>query len=200
MDERSAGALVFADDPRPESRSVISWMKANGIKRLAILTGDARETAESIGQEVGIDEIHAELLPAQKVALARQFRPRPMMMVGDGVNDAPIFASADVGIAMGAKGATAAGDAADLIILVDSIDRVVDAIIIARQTLKLALTAITLGIGLSVILMLIAMTGVIPPVSGALTQELVDLTTVLYALRSLRGSASSPIFADVPAE
>jgi len=198
VEGRSAGALVFADDPRPESRSVISWMRANGMKRLAILTGDARETAASIGQEVGIDEIHAELLPAQKVELARQFRPRPMMMIGDGVNDAPVLASADIGIAMGARGATAAGDAADIVILVDSLARVADAVIIGRQTMSIALTAIWIGIGLSFGLMLIAMTGVIPPVAGALIQEVVDLAAVLYALRSLRGSVSSLSVVDVP--
>jgi P-type E1-E2 ATPase len=160
------------------------------VERITILTGDARPTAESIGEAVGIDEIHAELLPGEKVRLAAELTPRPVMMVGDGVNDAPVLAAADIGIAMGAKGATAAGDAADVVILVDSLAKVVDAISIARHTLRVALTAIWIGIGLSIGLMVVAMTGVIPAVAGALVQELVDLATILYALRALRGPVS----------
>jgi len=190
VDGRFAGALVLADDPRAESRAVISWLRAGGVERITILTGDAQATAESIGAAVGIDEIHAELLPGEKVQLAAELHPRPVLMVGDGVNDAPVLAAADIGIAMGAKGATAAGDAADVVILVDSLAKVTDAIAIARHTLRVALTAIWIGIGLSVGLMLVAMTGVIPAVVGALVQELVDLATILFALRALRGPTS----------
>lgn len=190
IDGRYAGAIVLADDPRPESPSVVSWLRANGVERITILTGDARPTAESIGEAVGIDEIHAELLPGEKVRLAAELTPRPVMMVGDGVNDAPVLAAADIGIAMGAKGATAAGDAADVVILVDSLAKAVDAISIARHTLRVALTAIWIGIGLSIGLMVVAMTGVIPAIAGALVQELVDLATILYALRALRGPVS----------
>lgn len=190
VDGRFAGALVLADDPRPESPAVVSWLRASGVERITILTGDARTTAESIGAAVGIDEIHAELLPGEKVRLAAEIRPRPVLMVGDGVNDAPVLAAADIGIAMGAKGATAAGDAADVVILVDSLAKVADAVSIARHTMRVALTAIWIGIGLSIGLMLVAMTGVIPAVAGALIQELVDLATILYALRALRGPVS----------
>ena len=190
VDGRFAGALVLADDPRPESPAVVSWLRDSGVERITILTGDARTTAESIGAAVGIDEIHAELLPGEKVRLAAEMRPRPVLMVGDGVNDAPVLAAADIGIAMGAKGATAAGDAADVVILVDSLAKVADAVSIARHTMRVALTAIWIGIGLSIGLMLVAMTGVIPAVAGALIQELVDLATILYALRALRGPVS----------
>ena len=132
-------------------------------------------------------EVHAELLPAEKVALAAEMAPRPMMMVGDGVNDAPVLAAADVGIAMGARGSTAAGEAADAVVLKDSLAPVVGAAAIGRHTLQVAYTAIWIGIVLSVGLMLIATTGVIPAVVGAFTQELVDLATILYALRALTG-------------
>lgn len=170
---------------------MVSWPRANGVERIAMLTGDVEPTAAAIAGQVGIDDVHAELLPAQKVQLAAELRPGPMMMVSDGVNDAPVLAAADIGIAMGAKGATAAGDAADIVILVDSLAPVADAVAIGRRTVRVALTAIWIGIGLSVGLMLVATTGIIPAVAGALTQELVDLTTILYALRALRGPTST---------
>lgn len=190
VDGRFAGAVVLADDPRPESPAVVAWLRANGIERITMLTGDARPTAESIARQVGIDDVHAELLPPEKVRLAAELRPRPVMMVGDGVNDAPVLAASDVGVAMGAKGATAAGEAAGVVLLVDSLAKVVDAVSIGRHTLRVALTAIWIGIGLSVGLMLVAMTGAIPAVAGALVQELVDLATILYALRALGGPPS----------
>ena len=187
VDGRFAGVLVLADDPRPESAAVISWLREQGLERITMLTGDTAATAETIAKDVGIDEVHADLLPPEKVRLAAQLHPRPVMMVGDGVNDAPVLAAADIGMAMGAKGATVAGDAADIVILVDSLAKVADAVSIGRHTLRVALTAIWIGIGLSVGLMIVAMTGVIPAVAGALTQELVDLATILYALRALVG-------------
>ncbi|GAB6856542.1 heavy metal translocating P-type ATPase [Microbacterium xylanilyticum] len=187
IDGRHAGAVVLADAPRPESRGVVAWLTRNGIDRAAMLTGDAQATAASIAEAVGISEVHAELLPDDKVRLARELRPRPLMMVGDGVNDAPVLAAAEIGIAMGAKGATAAGEAADAVILVDSLAKVVHAVEIGRHTVRVALTAIGIGIAVSIALMLVAMTGVIPAVAGALIQELVDLATILYALRALRG-------------
>ncbi len=187
IDGRHAGALVLADAPRAESRGVVAWLARHGIDRVAMLTGDAHATAASIAETVGIDEVHAELLPDDKVRLARDLRPRPLVMVGDGVNDAPVLAASDVGIAMGAKGATAAGEAADAVILVDSLARVVHAVEIGRHTVRVALTAIWIGIALSITLMVVAMSGVIPAVAGALIQELVDLATILYALRALRG-------------
>jgi heavy metal translocating P-type ATPase len=190
VDGRFAGVLVLADDVRPESRAVVAWLGAHGVERVVMLTGDARPTAESIAQAVGVTEVHAELLPPEKVHLAAQLRPRPVLMVGDGVNDAPVLAAADIGIAMGAKGATAAGDAADAVILKDSLAKVVEAVAIGRHTLRVAYAAIWIGIGISIALMLVATTGLIPAVAGALIQELVDLTTILYALRALSGPPS----------
>lgn len=187
VDGRFAGTLVVADEPREESSRVISWLGRHGVERIVMLTGDSRATAASIARHLGIGEVHAELLPPEKVRLAAELQPRPMMMVGDGVNDAPVLAASDVGVAMGARGATAAGDAADAVVLVDSLVPIVDAVAVGRHTLRVALTAIWIGIALSIGLMLIAMTGVIPAVGGALLQEAVDLTTILYALRALSG-------------
>ncbi len=182
-----AGALILADDPRAESAGVIAWLRAHGVERAVMLTGDAEPTARAIAAAVGIDEVRADLLPADKVQLAAGLQPRPVLMVGDGVNDAPVLAAADVGIAMGAKGATAAGEAASVVILKDSLAGVVDAVAIGRDTLRVALSAIGIGIALSIGLMLVATTGIIPAVAGALVQELVDLATILYALRALTG-------------
>jgi len=197
IDGRFAGVLVLADDVRTESLAVVEWLGAHGVGRVVMLTGDARATAESIAHAVGITEVHAELLPPEKVHLAAELRPRPVLMVGDGVNDAPVLAAADIGIAMGAKGATAAGDAADAVILKDSLAKVVDAVSIGRHTLRVAYAAIWIGIGISIALMLVAATGVIPAVAGALIQELVDLATILYALRALTGPPSGLV---VPVE
>ncbi|WP_236968960.1 heavy metal translocating P-type ATPase [Microbacterium aurantiacum] len=182
-----AGALILADDPRAESAGVIAWLRAHGVERAVMLTGDAEPTARAVAAAVGIDEVRAELLPADKVQLAAGLQPRPVLMIGDGVNDAPVLAAADVGIAMGAKGATAAGEAASVVILKDSLAGVVDAVAIGRDTLRVALSAIGIGIALSIGLMLVATTGLIPAVAGALVQELVDLATILYALRALTG-------------
>ena len=187
IDGRFAGVLVLADDARPESPAVVAWLRAHGVERIAMLTGDAAPTAEAIAAEVGIAEVHAELLPAEKVPLASLMRPRPLLMVGDGVNDAPALAAADIGVALGAKGSTAAGDAADAVILKDSLAGVAEAVHIGRHTLRVAFTAIWIGIALSIGLMLVATTGLIPAVVGALVQELVDLATILYALRALGG-------------
>ena len=190
VDGRFAGALILADDPRPESKAVVSWLREHGVERIAMLTGDTRTTADAVARGVGITDVHAELLPAEKVHLSGGMTPRPVLMVGDGVNDAPVLAAADVGIAMGAKGATAAGEAADAVVLKDSLLGVADAVSIGRHTLRVAYVAIWIGIGLSIGLMLVATTGVIPAVAGALIQEGVDLATILYALRALSGPAT----------
>ncbi|WP_194410994.1 heavy metal translocating P-type ATPase [Microbacterium cremeum] len=188
VDGRFAGVLVLADDPRPESRTVIDWLRRHGVDGLVMLTGDAQETADAIAADLGITRVHAELLPADKVRLAAELQPRPVMVVGDGVNDAPVLAAADVGIALGARGATAAGEAADVVLLKDSLRGVADAVSVARHTLRTAYVAIWVGIVLSVGLMLVATTGVIPAVVGALIQELVDVTTILFALGALAAS------------
>lgn len=186
VDGAFAGYLVLADEIRPEAPAVIEYLRSEGVETVKMLTGDALGTAEVIAKEAGITDVMASLSPKEKVEAAADMEPRPALMVGDGVNDAPVLAAANVGIAMGARGATAAGEAADAVIVSDTLAKVADASAIAKHTMKVALTAIWIGILLSVGLMLIAATGRIPAMVGALTQEFVDLAAILYALRALK--------------
>ena len=164
---------------------MLARLNALGIRHTLMLTGDAQETAEHVAAALGIRDVQAECLPADKVAAIRQLTDRPVVMVGDGVNDAPVLAAAEVGIAMGAKGATAASESADAVVLVDDIARVADAVVIGRRTVQVALQSIWIGIAVSVALMLVASFGVIPATVGALLQEVVDLVTILAALRAV---------------
>lgn len=152
-----------------------------------MLTGDAKATADHIAAELGITRVRADCLPADKVAEVAAIAERPVIMVGDGVNDAPVLAAADVGIAMGAKGATAASESASAVILVDDISRTAKAVEIGHDTVRIALQSIWIGIIVSIGLMVIAAFGVIPATIGALLQEVVDLITILAALRAIGG-------------
>ncbi|AWB87481.1 heavy metal translocating P-type ATPase [Mycetocola zhujimingii] len=182
-----AGALLARDHLRANAKATLQRLDTLGVKRSMMLTGDAAETAQHVASELGITRVRAECLPADKVTEVSNVRERPVIMVGDGVNDAPVLAAADVGIAMGAKGATAASESADAVILVDDISRVALAVRIGRDTVQIALQSIWLGIAISVVLMTIAAFGLIPATVGAVTQELVDLTTILAALRAIGG-------------
>ena len=143
--------------------------------------------AETITSGLAIDAVRAELTPDQKVLVVLSERKAgPVMMVGDGVNDAPALAAADVGVAMGAKGAAASAEAADVVLLVDRLDRIVPAIEIARRAKFIALESVYIGIGLSTIGMIAAALGYLTPVQGALLQELIDVAVILNALRVLR--------------
>ena len=186
-----AGVIVLADQMRPDAPALVAYLRDQGVETIEMLTGDGESTAREIGAQAGIADVRYSLRPEQKVALVHDLQPRPALMVGDGVNDAPALASADVGIAMGARGATAAGEAADAVIVPDSVWKVADAHAIAKQTMRVALAAIWIGIVLSVGLMLVAATGAIPAMVGALTQEIVDLAAILYALRALSGKLPS---------
>lgn len=186
VDGSYGGALIERDAPRQNARATVDRLRSLGVTDIEMLTGDAAETAAGIAAELGIARYRAECLPADKVDRVASIARRPVVMVGDGVNDAPVLASADVGIAMGANGATAASESADAVLLVDDIGRVADAVVIARRTVSVALQSIWLGIGASVVLMVIASFGLIPAVAGALLQEAVDLATILAALRTAR--------------
>ncbi|MEN2736189.1 heavy metal translocating P-type ATPase [Microbacterium sp. X-17] len=184
---RFAGALLASDRLRSNAAATLRELSALGVTNTMMPTGDARETAEHIAGELGITRVRAECLPADKVAEVAGVAERPVVMVGDGVNDAPVLAAADVGIAMGAKGATAASESADAVILVDDIHGVARAVRIGTDTVRIALQSIWLGIAVSVVLMLIAAFGFIPATAGALIQELVDVATILAALRAIGG-------------
>lgn len=180
-----AGSLVMSDPIRRETRRTLAELKELGVTRTVMLTGDALATAEHIAAEAGLTDVRAECLPPDKVEAVRSLPLRPVMMVGDGVNDAPVLAVADVGIAMGARGSTAAGESADVVIILDDLSKAASAVRIGQRTVKVALQSIWIGIGLSVALMIAAAAGYIPAIAGALTQELVDLATILNALRAL---------------
>ena len=183
--DRFAGRIVASDRVRENARATIASLADHGVRDAMMLTGDATVTAEHIAHEVGIERVQSECLPSDKVDTVRALTRRPVIMVGDGVNDAPVLAVADVGIAMGAKGSTAASESADVVIMLDDISRTVRAVVIGQQTVRIALESIWLGIALSIGLMFVAAFGLIPATIGALLQELVDLATILNALRAI---------------
>ena len=170
---------------RPAGDPVSVRLAALGVQHTLMVTGDAEATARKVAERVGIADVRAECLPADKVAIVAAATNRPVLMVGDGVNDAPVLAAADVGIAMGARGATAAAESADIVILPDDLSRVSDAIASGSRTVQVALQSIWIGIGLSLGLMVVAAFGYLPPVSGAVLQEVVNLTTIGNALRAM---------------
>jgi P-type E1-E2 ATPase len=155
-----------------------------------MVTGDDSEVAQAIARDAGVDRVYAELTPEAKLDVVRAMRAqeslRPVLMLGDGVNDAPALALADVGIAMGSAGATVSSETADVVIAVDRVDRVLDAIRIGRRSLGIARQSVLVGIGLSLVAMGFAAFGYIPPVGGALLQEAIDVAVILNALRALR--------------
>lgn len=180
------GRILLTDHVRNNAPATLHALHDLGIRSVAMLTGDTAATAHHIAEQIGIDDVRAGLLPADKVAQIASLPVRPVAMVSDGVNDAPVLAAADVGIAMGAKGATAASESADVVIMLDDLSRVATSIAIAQRTVRIALQAIWLGITISIALMLIAVWGILPAILGAALQELVDLAAILTALRAVR--------------
>lgn len=180
------GYVSFNDRVRPEARRTMVALRAAGANHLLMISGDRRPIAETIASEVGIDQVHADCLPADKIKVLAELpaEQRPVAMVGDGINDAPSLATADVGIAMGAHGATAASESADAVVLKDDLTRVSTARQIAHDTMRVAKQAVLIGIFICTGLMVIASFGVIPAIIGAVFQEVVDTVTILYALRA----------------
>jgi heavy metal translocating P-type ATPase len=186
VEGRMVAALLLADELRRETPRAVQALRAAGVSRIVMVTGDRADSAETIGAALGLDAVLADRVPSDKVdAVATEKRLHPTLMVGDGINDAPALAAADVGIAMGARGASASSEAADVVILVDRLDRVSDAVAIARRTRAIAMQSIVAGMGLSAAAMGAAALGWLTPVAGALTQEAIDVAVILNALRAL---------------
>ncbi|MDN0115043.1 heavy metal translocating P-type ATPase [Yersinia intermedia] len=186
LDGEIAGALHLADQIRVETPRALRLLRRAGIKRIVMLTGDNQQIADTIGAAVGVDEVQAEQTPAGKQVAIESGRSLGItMMVGDGVNDAPALAAADVGVSMGVRGAAVSSEAADVVLLVDRLDRLAEALHTARLTRLIALQSVIAGMGMSAVAMLIAAFGYLPPLYGALLQEVIDVAVILNALRAL---------------
>jgi len=185
-----AGAIVMGDHVREDARALVNALHENGVGHVAMVTCDRSAVANAVGEQLGLDRVYAEQSPEDKLEIVRSLRSQPelgsIVMVGDGVNDAPALALADVGIAMGGAGATVSSETADVVILVDKIDRVAEAIAIGRSSLGIARQSILVGLGLSLAAMGVAAVGLLPPVSRALLQEGIDIAVIANALRALR--------------
>jgi len=191
VDGRLSGVVLVGDRLRSDSLDLVPHLREVGVRHVAIVTGDKASVAEAVGARLGVDRVYAEQTPEEKLDVVRALHDRPdlrgVVMVGDGINDAPALALADVGIAMGSAGATVSSQTADAVILVDRVDRVADAIRIGRRALFIARQSVLAGIGLSFLAMGVAAFGYLPPVQGALLQEAIDVGVILNALRALRG-------------
>ncbi|MDE3210272.1 MAG: heavy metal translocating P-type ATPase [Pseudomonadota bacterium] len=186
VDGAMAGVVLFADRLRIEAPRALRAFRQAGIRRIVMLTGDRADVARSIGLAAGVDEVRAELTPAQKLQAVEQASADGVsLMVGDGINDAPALAAAGVGVALGARGATASSEAAGVVLLVDRLDRVAEAMRIASRTRRIALHGVQAGMGLSLLAMLLAALGWLPPLAGAVVQEVIDVAVILNALRAL---------------
>lgn len=188
LDGKPAGLLVLSDPLRSDAGRVIDHLRRLGIARITLASGDRRDVAEAVTVGLHFDAVYADLTPERKIAIVQdEKRHGPVMMVGDGVNDAPALAAADLGVAMGAKGAAASAEAADVVLLVDQLDKIPVAIHAARRSRRIALQSVYAGIGLSVAGMIAAALGYLTPVQGALIQEAIDVAVILNALRALWG-------------
>ena len=182
-----AGVILLQDQLREDARTTLGALRAAGIERIVLASGDMDHIAQTVGRSLGVDEILGDLTPEGKVvAVRREAVTRPVMMVGDGVNDAPALTAAEVGVAMGARGAVASSEAASVVLLVDELYPLATALNIARQTRAIALQSVFIGLGLSIAGMIVAAFGYLPPVQGALLQEAIDVAVILNALRALR--------------
>jgi len=201
IDGAMAGAVLFDDPLRLESPRALRLLRQAGIRRIVMLTGDLLERAQAIGLAAGVDEVRAGLTPAGKLAAIAQGHAQGItLMVGDGINDAPALAAADVGIALGARGATASSEAAGVVLLADRLDRIAEAMQIARRARRVALQSVLAGMGLSLLAMLLAAFGLLPALAGAIVQEVIDVAVIVNALRALGGGLEHMATASIGAD
>ena len=190
VDDRVAGVLVMGDRLRPDAADLVAALHEEGVHDVAMVTGDRRDVAMAVARMAGLDRVYSEQSPEGKLAVVRAAREhpdrRPVVMVGDGVNDAPALALADVGVAMAGNSRTVSSEAADAVITVDRIDRIAEAVRIGKRTMAIARQSVVAGMSLSIVAMIIAAFGYLPPVAGALLQEGIDIAVILNALRALR--------------
>ena len=201
VDGQLAGHLVMSDPLREGASDMIARLREQGMARILLATGDRADVATRVTAGLGLNGMRSDLTPDQKVLLVLSERKNgPVMMIGDGVNDAPALAAADVGVAMGARGAAASAEAADVVLLVDRLDRIAPGLEIAHASRRIALESVVVGIGLSVLGMIAAAFGYLSPVQGALFQEAIDVAVILNALRALRISPRLGLSDALPSE
>ena len=186
-DGQLAGVIKLSDELRPETKATLGLLKRLGIKHSLMVTGDNQATAKAIAKQLGIEHVHAEMLPADKLHILDGVKHRPLVFVGDGVNDAPALTAADVGIALGARGSTAASESADMVIMTNDFSRVATAVSVAKRTFFIAQQSILIGIAISLALMLLFATGKFSALTGAILQEVVDVVVIFNALRAHTG-------------
>lgn len=183
-----AGAIILGDKIRPGVKEMMQRLQHLGVKETVMLTGDSSDNAQVIAEQAAVTNFESNLLPEQKVfalkKLKDKYYKKNIVMIGDGINDAPALAAATVGIAMGAKGTAISAEAADIVLLIDDVTRVADVLEIGQRTIHIAKQSIYFGLGVSFILMVIASMGLIPPTIGALLQEILDVGVILNALRA----------------
>ena len=183
------GVIGLKDPIRPESKGMISALRRAGVKRIALVTGDRDETAQEVANSLGITEVFSNTTAAGKLKITAEAMANTtgtVVVVGDGINDAPALAAAHVGVAMGARGASAASEAADVIIVDDSIDRLIGAIVISKRARRKALQAAGIGMGLSLVIMATGAFGITSASQGAVAQEAIDVIAILWALTTLK--------------
>ncbi|WP_440073787.1 heavy metal translocating P-type ATPase [Streptosporangium sp. OZ121] len=201
VDGETAGVILLRDAVRADAARTLRRLRTAGIERVIMLTGDRAEVAESVGTVLGVDQVLAEQSPEAKVRVVRQETARAVsVMVGDGINDAPALAAADVGVAMGAHGSAASTQAADVVLTTDRLDRLADAMDVARRSRRIAVQSASAGMALSLLAMIVAAAGALPPAAGALLQEAIDVTVILNALRALRPARGTRTVVDATTE
>ena len=186
LNGKLSGAILFGDKIRPDVKAMIQRLETMGIKKTVLLTGDIKNNARNIAEQAGISDYEAELVPEEKVIAVKKLRQEfeNVIMVGDGINDAPALAASTVGIAMGAKGTAISAEAADVVFLEDRVSKVVNTIEVGKRTISVAKQSIFVGLGCSFFFMGIAILGHMPPAIGAVLQEVLDVGVILNALRA----------------